>query len=184
MVDEMITPLSQIARAARERWFSTRPKTDRGLDAIIEAAIQQALAERAQELERQMLLKDDYLKLADKYSDRVQEAESRLQQMTEERDGFWTAIERCFEIEPREYFEKEYAQGFKSPLEMLAHWLWKRDAKVQQLTDGLRSLRAHRLATLDATCPNLDCDSDCNHGAPCDKEIGTIAALLREGGGR
>jgi hypothetical protein len=46
-------------------------------------------------------------------------------------DHFWTAIERGWDIEPRAYFEQEaVAMGFKSPVEMAVHWMWKRHAKV------------------------------------------------------
>lgn len=45
-------------------------------------------------------------------------------------EHFWTALSRGWDIEPREYFEREAVKmGFKSPIEMAVHWMWKRHAK-------------------------------------------------------
>jgi hypothetical protein len=46
-------------------------------------------------------------------------------------DKFWAMLDRCFEMEPREYFEKEARlNGFDSPLAMACFFMWKREAKV------------------------------------------------------
>lgn len=48
-------------------------------------------------------------------------------------DRFWEMLENCWEIEPREYFEKEAPEnGFGSPLAMAVHYMWKREPKVAQ----------------------------------------------------
>lgn len=45
-------------------------------------------------------------------------------------EHFWTAVARGWDIEPRAYFEKEaVAMGFKSPVEMAVHHMWKRHSK-------------------------------------------------------
>lgn len=73
---------------------------------------------------------------------RVQELEAELNkvrkqthtQMRDEIEATWTAIENGFDIEPRAYFEKEApTNGFRFALVQAMHYLWKRDAKVQEL---------------------------------------------------
>lgn len=45
-------------------------------------------------------------------------------------DKFWAMLDRCFAIEPREYFEKEArTNGFDSPLAMACFYMWKRQPK-------------------------------------------------------
>lgn len=45
-------------------------------------------------------------------------------------EAFWTALDRSWNIEPREYFEKEAPKnGFGSPLAMAVHYMWKREVK-------------------------------------------------------
>lgn len=54
-------------------------------------------------------------------------------QMTPEEqiEKFWYALWHSWDIEPREYFEREAPRnGFGSPLAMAVHHMWKREAKV------------------------------------------------------
>jgi hypothetical protein len=45
-------------------------------------------------------------------------------------DHFWTALANGWDIEPRAYFEEAAkTNGFKSPVEMAVHYMWKRHAK-------------------------------------------------------
>lgn len=45
-------------------------------------------------------------------------------------EHFWTAVAHGWDIESRDYFERQaVAMGFKSPVEMAVHWMWKRHAK-------------------------------------------------------
>ena len=50
-------------------------------------------------------------------------------------DEFWKALELSWDIEPRSFFEAEAEkQGWKSPLAMAVHYMWKRDTKPKEVT--------------------------------------------------
>jgi hypothetical protein len=58
-------------------------------------------------------------------------------------DKFWAAVYNTFDIETREYFEREAPKsGNWTPEEMCVHHIWKRDPRVTELT--ARMLRAER----------------------------------------
>lgn len=53
-------------------------------------------------------------------------------------DEFWIALERSWNIEPREYFEKEIAGGIgfgDSPMAMAVHHMWKRSRKPIEVVE-------------------------------------------------
>ncbi len=96
--------------------------------------------------DRLQTLISDELRYADSTIERRRATETDI-------DSFWTAVEHGWDIEPRAYFEeKAMAMGFKSPLEMAVHHMWKRHAKVwpnaelkQSVADTER-LRAHEVS--------------------------------------
>ena len=52
-------------------------------------------------------------------------------------DLFWQYVENGWDIESREFFEREArTNGFGSPLAMAAHHMWKRAVKEQAGTPG------------------------------------------------
>lgn len=112
------------------------------------------------------------------------ERDQQVETLTRERDAFWQMVECGWEIEPRDYFEKEApAMGYGSPMAMAAHHMWKRDPKVaaveqerDQLREALTALKALRLRILYEMCP--DCDAGCDHGAPYDAMIKMVEAAL------
>jgi hypothetical protein len=77
--------------------------------------------------------------------------EQRFQQVRAERyreagdvEGFWQYVEAGWDIEPREFFEREARpMGFKGPLQMAAHHMWKRETKSAE-----RDQQAGALVTL------------------------------------
>lgn len=61
--------------------------------------------------------------------DTLQRERDDLRRRVEE---FWSAVDWCYDIEPREFFEKEAeSRGFTSPVAMAVHWMWKRDVNYQ-----------------------------------------------------
>src|SRR5437660_5355717 len=57
-------------------------------------------------------------------------AASQNSQLQSDVNKFWLALERSWDIEPREFFEKEAREnGFDSPLAMAVHYMWKREGK-------------------------------------------------------
>lgn len=66
----------------------------------------------------------------------LQTAREELATLRADIDKFWHYVENGWDIEPRDYFEKEApTNGFGSPLAQAAHHVWKRDPRVQKLTD-------------------------------------------------
>lgn len=61
----------------------------------------------------------------------------------EQIDKFWWVLERCWNIEPREYFEREAPKnGFGSPLAMAVHYMWKRKTKAPSYVANCHSCGA------------------------------------------
>jgi hypothetical protein len=61
-------------------------------------------------------------------------AAQRLEALQANVDKFWKHLDRSYDIEPREYFEREApATGDWSPIQMALHHVWKRDPKVEAL---------------------------------------------------
>lgn len=60
------------------------------------------------------------------------ELRTALAASQKEINAAWLAIHRSWDIEPREYFEKEAPKnGFNSPLAMAVHYMWKRETKSE-----------------------------------------------------
>lgn len=63
------------------------------------------------------------------------------QEMEQDIKLFWDFVEMAWDIETREYFEKEArTNGFVSPLAQAAHHMWKRDTNVSSLTSQVQQL--------------------------------------------
>ena len=60
-------------------------------------------------------------------------AEYQTAPLRAEIDAAWEYLRNGYDIEPREYFEKEAPRnGFKYALAMAMHHIWKRELKVRQ----------------------------------------------------
>jgi hypothetical protein len=64
----------------------------------------------------------------------------RIAELEADIDKFWSMLHNAWDIEPREYFEKEAREnGFDSPLAMAAHYMWKREPSVAALREQLKA---------------------------------------------
>jgi hypothetical protein len=82
-------------------------------------------------------------------------------------EHFWTAVLRGWDIEPRAYFEKEAVpMGFKSPIEMAVHWMWKRHAKDWP-NEELATQRENVQHLLDTCVPVEELLCDCGAVMTC-----------------
>lgn len=71
-------------------------------------------------------------------------------------DKFWFAVDNSWDIEPREYFEKEARKnGFDSPLAMAVHYMWKREVKVPPSTSVQSTARGVELNMNDKATVRL-----------------------------
>jgi len=75
--------------------------------------------------------------IKDKSSDDIQADSGQVHGVVmpaaEQINGFWRMLEQCWNIEPREYFEREAPRnGFVSPLAMAVHYMWKREVKPEK----------------------------------------------------
>ena len=69
----------------------------------------------------------------DQLQERAEQAERALEQVRQEIDQTWRAIDRCYEIETREYFERHAPDnGFQFPLVQAIHHIWKRDPRREE----------------------------------------------------
>lgn len=98
-------------------------------------------------------------------------------QLQSDIDKFWFAVHNSWDIEPREYFEKEARKnGFDSPLAMAVHYMWKREVKaspstsVQSTEDEIRTfqdgIRDH-LVSMGVPEDRID-GAGCDSGDPLD----------------
>lgn len=61
----------------------------------------------------------------------MDEGEARALTPEQHIDEFWKMLDRCWDIEPRSYFEEAAPRnGFGSPLAMAVHYMWKREVKA------------------------------------------------------
>ncbi len=73
----------------------------------------------------------------------------KLEERQKRLDAFWVAVHRSYDIEPREFFEREApASGNWSPEEMCLHHIWKREPRVADLLETLDRLKAAQVAAL------------------------------------
>lgn len=67
------------------------------------------------------------------------ELEAEIKELKRQIDSFWFMVENLWDIEPREFFEKEIADGVgygNSPLAMAAHYMYKRALKESAVDKG------------------------------------------------
>lgn len=73
----------------------------------------------------------------------LERVQKEKQQLQDEIDASWRAIENSYDIETREYFERHApTNGFKWALCQAVHHLWKRDPKVADLLARVASMEA------------------------------------------
>lgn len=74
-------------------------------------------------------------------------------------EAFWLALERSWDIEPREYFEREAPKnGFGSPLAMAVHYMWKRETKpapVEAMLEKVREMESDYKERHKGTSPGF-----------------------------
>lgn len=74
---------------------------------------------------------------------------------TDPMEHFWTAVKRGWDIEPREYFEREAVpMGFRSPVEMAVHHMWKR--RVNEDRPAAASVPSPPAQEMDASRTTID----------------------------
>lgn len=65
---------------------------------------------------------------------KLKEVTAEAKKLQADVDGFWRMLHNAWDIEPREYFEKEApTSGDWSPMAMAVHYMWKRDTKVAEV---------------------------------------------------
>lgn len=95
------------------------------------------------------------------YITEVSEKDAEILRLTAENaslrldaDQFWNHLANAYDIEPRSYFEEKYPAGSEwgdgSPMQMAAHYLWKRNPKVEALRLAVERARKATESLLDA----------------------------------
>jgi len=106
------------------------------------------------------------------------EREAAYQASQAEIEAFWTMLDRCWEIEPREYFETEAPKnGFEHATAMAVHYMWKRETKpseaYQELVTAAREVMTwgveHDDARLDYITVQVDRTAISNLQAAIDR---------------
>jgi hypothetical protein len=128
------------ALAIKVRTLENRVRRD-AVDEATELIL--AFAQRCQEEAEKELTREHVERCDAEY--RLQKAEARADALAAELDAAWKAIERGYEIEAREYFEREAPHnGFKYPLAQAIHHIWKRDPQVASLAARLAEVEGER----------------------------------------
>jgi hypothetical protein len=106
----------------------------------------ESMVKRIEQLQQERdTLRESNRTLSHQLERRADGMDALTQGLIAERDSLWLEVSRSFDIEPREYFEKEFTMGFTSPQAMLVHWLWKRDPKVAALEQRVIALTQENL---------------------------------------
>jgi DNA repair exonuclease SbcCD ATPase subunit len=91
-------------------------------------------------------------------------------------DRFWEALGNSYNIEDREYFEREAPlSGDWSPEEMALHHVWKRDPKVAELEQKLAAI-GDVLKTMKNHVDVLETRTDTQSGLRMQTETGLLKA--------
>jgi BMFP domain-containing protein YqiC len=71
----------------------------------------------------------------------ITEMRARIAALEAHMDKFWFDVANRYDMEKRGYFEQRYPNN---PLGMASHYIWKRDAKVEDLLARIAALEAER----------------------------------------